>query len=342
MNDFFKAVRGFITDYLPKQKCCSANTIRSYRITLNLLVSFLREEKHLSFKEIDFGVLTRTVIIEFLEWLETERKCSVSSRNQRLAALRSFFNYAGLVDCVNAQTSFMVSKIPRKNEPGKVVQYLSETALETLLRQPNLSDRLGLRNGFFMILMYDTGARCDELLRLRLCDMNANTKHPVAYLTGKRNKTRVVPLMEKTVEHYRRYLKEFHEGTKPTDDKNVFYTIIHGHTSSMSPDTPAAFIKQYGESASRECPEIPARVHPHMLRHTRAIHLYRNGMPLELVSQFLGHANIDTSRIYAYADTEMKRAAIAKADRMLISDNCPAQPIWDGDEDMILKLSGLK
>ena len=193
-----------------------------------------------------------------------------------------------------------------------------------------------------MMLMYDTAARCDELLRLRLCDMQAEGKQPVVYLTGKGSKTRVVPLMPRTVEHYSRYLSCFHKDACMTDTDFIFYTVIHHKRNAMSPDTPALFMRQYGNSARLECREFPARMHPHVLRHTRAIHLYRNGVPLELLSQFLGHSSVETTRIYAFADTEMKRKAIEKADKFLQISKSSDFPIWKDDEEMILKLSGLK
>jgi integrase/recombinase XerD len=342
VNDFFKAVQKFIMDFLPKQKCCSENTIRSYKMALNLFVGFLRQEKGYKIKEIDFKHINKDIVLEFLEWLERERKCSVSSRNQRLAALRSFFNYAGIIDCVNLMSSLSISKIPKKKQVSKIVDYLSENALKALLAQPNFSDILGLRNGFFMILMYDTAARCSELLHLRLCDINSNSKNPTVYLTGKGNKTRLVPLMGKTLEHYKIYLEVYHKNTNPQSEDVVFYTVIHNQRNQMSPDTVALFMRKYGEEAKIQSPDMPSRIHPHMLRHTRAIHLYRNGMPLELVSQFLGHTQIETSRIYAFADTEMKREAILKADKMLNPDAVKPEPIWKNDEDMILRLSGLK
>ena len=108
----------------------------------------------------------------------------------------------------------------------------------------------------------------------------------------------------------------------------------------MSADVAADFMKQYCASAKQSCSEMPEHVHPHMLRHTRAMHLYRQGMPMMLLSEYLGHASVRTTKIYAYADTEMKRAAIEKADA--IRNGAPApQPVWVDDEDMILKLSGL-
>jgi integrase len=108
----------------------------------------------------------------------------------------------------------------------------------------------------------------------------------------------------------------------------------------VSADTVAAFLTAYGRSARAICPEMPKRVHPHMLRHTRAMHLYRQGLPLPLLADFLGHASIESTRIYAYADTEMKRIAIEKADP-LHNQTPPSQPVWAGDEDTILKLAGL-
>lgn len=342
MNDFFKTIQKFIMDYLPKQKCCSENTIRSYKTALNLFVDFLRHKKNFKLKEIDFKFITREIVIEFLEWLEIERKCSASSRNQRLAALRSFFNYAALIDCVNVTTSITLSKIPQKKQPSKVVDFLSENALKVLLEQPNLSDTRGLRNGLFMILMYDTAARCSELLNLRLCDVNSEGKTPTVYLTGKGNKTRLVPIMKKTVEHYNNYLKVFHKNATSKSTDYLFYTIIHNQKNKMSPDTVALFMHKYGGQCKEKHPEMPSHIHPHMIRHTRAIHLYRNGMPLELVSQFLGHSQLETSRIYAFADTEMKRDAILKADKLLFPNAEKSEAMWQDDEDMILQLSGLK
>jgi site-specific recombinase XerD len=109
----------------------------------------------------------------------------------------------------------------------------------------------------------------------------------------------------------------------------------------MSPDNTESFIKKYGEAAQKICPSIPNRVHPHQLRHSRAMHLYRNGMQLPLLQQFLGHSEMQTTLIYAYADTEMKREAIEKADKKS-NMKSPQESIWKNDDEMIRKLCGLK
>lgn len=340
MNDFFETIRKFLIEYLPNQRCLSENTIRSYRQTLNLFVKFLREVKGYTVVKIQFSVISRETLLEFLDWIEIERKCSTSTRNQRLMVLRAFFDYAGIIDC--AQTSLYMDSlnIPVKEEHGKVVEFLSEAALEALLQQPDPTKRKELRNLTFMILMYDTAARCCELLGMKIKDLRLNSEHPIAYLHGKGGKTRTVPLLPNTVQHCKRYLRKFHHGEPADSKKYVFYTIIHGTQNRMSHDNAADFIERYGLMASQKCAEIPKHLHPHMLRHTRAMHLYRNGMPLELLSQFLGHANVNTTRIYAYADTEMKRAALEKITSKE-SDAKTSTAIWEDDEDMILRLSGL-
>jgi integrase len=176
---------------------------------------------------------------------------------------------------------------------------------------------------------------------LKLRDLRLDDKYPVVYLHCKGDKIRIVPLLPETIEHFRKYIQVFHG--KPPYDKNefVFYTTNHNTRTQMSADTVALFMKKYRVSAFKECADMPEHLHPHMLRHTRAMHLYRQGMPIHLLSEYLGHANYETTKIYAYADTEMKRIAIAKAD-VLRDGMPPPVPLWTDDEETILLLSGLR
>lgn len=340
MNDFFNVIRSYLLEYLPNQRCFSENTARSYRQALNLFVLFLRENQGMTIKQIRFETIDRVMILNFLNWLETERHCGTSTRNQRLMVLRSFLNYAAKLDCTQVALSLVVQNVPIKTQQGKVVEYLSEPALEALLKQPDPSNRTGLRNLFFMVLMYDTAARCGELLNMKIRDLRIHVKHPIAYLHGKGGKTRTVPVLSRTIQHCERYLRQFHPEEPSDSEKPLFYTMIHGIQHSMSQDTVALFIKKYGKMACGACSEVPSYIHPHMLRHTRAMHLYHQGMPMMLLSEYLGHASAETTKVYAYADTEMKRAAIDKAD-IVRNGKTPPVPVWINDEEMILKLSGL-
>lgn len=228
MNKFFKTLQKYLLEYLPKQKCCSHNTIRSYKQALHLFVTYLTTAKQMKIKQIDFEMITREVVLDFLVWLEESRNCSASSRNQRLMVLRSFFHYSGVLDETLIALSFSINDIPLKKEQGKVVGFLTETALEALLAQPNTCSQKELRNQFFMILMYDTAGRCGEILGLKVRDLYLNTQYPIAYLHGKGNKTRSVPLLNKTVEHCKQYLKLFHKDEDFESEEYLFYTITHG------------------------------------------------------------------------------------------------------------------
>jgi len=339
---FFKTIRDFLTVYLPKQRCYSPNTVNSYRTALNLFVDFMITEKHIPLYKLSFDHLKTTIISDYLDWLQAARRCSSSTRNQRLMALKSFAKYAGLIDVTQVSVHVELGKIPVQKSDAGVVRYLTEEALKALLEQPRSKRLTDIRNRFLMIFMYDTAARCQEVLDLRLKDFELNTKAPYVYLHGKGGKTRTVPLMPNTVQHYLAYLTLFHPESERQGNSFVFYTTIRGKTGQMSPDNVGHFMKLYGEKAKQVCHNVPARVHPHLLRHTRAIHLYRGGMPLALLSEFLGHASISTTQVYAYADTEMKRLAIQKACMQNGTGlNESEKPIWDNNDDIIRKLYGL-
>lgn len=342
INDsFFRYVRNFLTVYLPKNKCYSPNTIKSYRDTINVLRIFLYQQKNIPFTQITFNMINRALVYEFLEWLQSSRNCSISTRNQRLAALKSFLHYCAIEEPTLAVIYMEIQDIVALRNTIKGVSYLTQNALKSILGQPDINSRLGLRNRFFMIAMYDTGGRIQEILDLKLRDIRLELDIPCMYLTGKGNKVRAVPLMEKTVIHLREYLKVFHPTYPKNIDDYLFYTVIKEKKGPMSPDNASIFIKKYANQARVFCPEVPENVHAHLFRHSRAMHLYQSGIPLSYIKDFLGHVSATTTSIYATADTTMIRDALEKAARLGDKSNADL-PVWEGNEDMILKLCGLK
>jgi site-specific recombinase XerD len=338
-ENLFCLIRDYLVVYLPDQKYYSPNTIKSYRETLNQLFDFISHEKGISLENVTFETINAQMIGDYLEWLEKERHCSVSTRNQRLAVIRSFFKYAGKMDLAAIAYQNEVGKVPFKQTASKTVDFMSEEALKAVLAQPDTGTKKGMRDLFFMILMYDTGARNQEILDLKVSDFQADTKTPCIHLTGKGSKKRIVPVMAKTVEHFRNYVNTHHQEGDP--ERYLFYTVRRGIPQQMSNDNVSRFIKKYGHAAKENCSEVPDNLHPHLFRHSRAIHLYRAGMPLALLSEWLGHAQLETTMIYAYADTEMKREAIRKATSNLnpLHDQ---PPYWKGNAEMIRKLYGLR
>lgn len=339
-DTFFKLVRNFLTVYLPKNRCYSFNTIKAYRDTINLFREFMLEEKDIPFTKISFALVNHILVYDFLEWLQTKRNCSVSTRNQRLAAFKSFLNYCAIEEPALTAIYMDIQAITALRGTKKGISYLSQNALKELLAEPDAGNRLGMRNRFLMILMYDTGARIQEILDLKVKDFHLELDTPLIYVTGKGNKVRALPLMDKTIQHLKEYLKMFHNEYPQNADDYLFYTIIRGRKQAMSPDNVAVFIKKYARQAKERCPEIPDKVHAHLFRHSRAMHLYQSGIPLSYIKDFLGHVSATTTGIYASADTTMIKDALEKA---AYQGNATSElPVWEGNEDMILKLCGLK
>jgi len=162
---------------------------------------------------------------------------------------------------------------------------------------------------------------------------------PCVYLHGKGNKTRCVPIFDNTIIHLKHYLEEFHELS--TEKDYLFYTDIKGIRKSMSEDNVSYFLKKYAKEARKSCNEIPQKIHCHMLRHTKAMDMYKSGIPLTYIKDFLGHTSLNTTNIYAYANLEMMRSALepfSVSHESLQSDDS----IWKNDKETILKLCGLK
>lgn len=213
--------------------------------------------------------------------------------------------------------------------------------MTAILRTPDTTTRIGRRNRALLILMYDSAARVQEIANLRVVDIDLGSK-PTAFLQGKGGCARRVPLQEKTATILRSYLLEFH-GKSPAGDRPLFPVVRDGVLKRMTEDNVRKLVTSYGKLAASKCTSVPNRVHPHMFRHSRAMHLYQHGAPLELISQWLGHKQLSTTMIYAQAGTEMKRKAIEKAmspDSPLGKFTTKGRVTVDDDE-LIRRLYGL-
>lgn len=335
--EFYKNIRDFLTIYLPRQRGCSHNTVISYKQSINQFINYIAKSKGCGLSDVGFNDLTYKKVIDFLDTSQLNSCCSGSTRNLRLYALRAFTKYASSMSPEYYSAFMELSLVPAKKTEQKIINFISENAIKCIFTQPDTSKKKGIRDQCFMILMYDLGARDQEILDLTLDSLFLTTPSPYVQIIGKGNRMRLVPIMTKTVCHLQKYLKLFHPIF--VGNNYLFYTVIHGIRNRMSDDNAARFIKKYGQTARAECSEVPDNLHPHLFRHARALHLYRNGMPLALVSEFLGHASLQSTKIYAYADTEMKRKAIQKAHgEETLPENIP---YWQEDDDIIRMLYGL-
>ena len=339
----FRLIHDFLVVYLPSQRNSSLHTIRAYRTSLEMLLDFIKQQNKIPLCKVSFRMLNEKSIASFLDSLETERGCGISTRNHRLKCVRSFLKYAAMIEPTAVVHRAELFKVPVKKDANPtIVEYMSEAAVKTLLAEPDATTKLGLRDRFFMILAYDTAARVQELADLRLRDIRLG-KTPTIVLTGKGSKTRTVPLMHPTVLHLNNYLDAFHYGESLLSARPLFYSIRGGVPGPLSCDGIRKWMKRYGVTAREKCDEIPENVHPHLFRHSRAMHLYQNGMDLTLVSQWLGHASLEATLIYAHADTEQKRAAIEKATpKSNTLQEGPSSRFDVNNEEVLKRLYGLK
>jgi site-specific recombinase XerD len=261
-----------------------------------MLLGYVADQHHAGVEKVTFTMIDRATVTGFLDHMQATKSWTPSTYNQRLACIRSFFAYAAAAEPTLAIYLADLAAIPRlKAAAAAPVKYMTTDAVTALLAVPDPSTRTGLRDQFFMILMYDLAARDGEMLALNLADID--TRRLTADLLGKGSKPRRLPITSDTAQHFDRYAAVFHPSPEPATP--MFYTVRSHRRTRMSADNVARLIRQHAATARAICPDVPARGHPHMIRHSRAMHLYQAGMSLALLSEWLGHADVSTTEIYA-------------------------------------------
>lgn len=339
---FFRMIRDFLEKYLIEQKASSHHTKKAYKTALNQFLDYSVEILNIPISEFCFQNTTIQLVENFLVFGEEIKHWSTNTRNQKLAAVRAFYKYAAGHDISLISYYQELLLIPVKIvKETEEIAFFSEDNLQLLLEQPDTTTSKGIRDLVFMIIMYDTACRIQEILDIKLNALHLDEKSPYITITGKGSKTRLVPLMEKTVSHLKRYMQRFHKNGNGND--YLFYTIHQNMHSQMSPDNAQKFIDKYCKKAHSVDLKVPIHIYCHMFRHSRSMHLYRSGMPLPLLSEWLGHAQVDTTRkYYANANTAMKQDAINKATSELnpiLQDDKDFD--FENDEELLKRLYGL-
>lgn len=297
----------------------------------------------MQFSDITFEILNSSMLTEFLENIEASGN-SVATRNHRLACIRAFFKYAAKIEPLAVTFRSEIMKVPiKKSGKSDIVNYMSEAEVKAVLAQPDVTTAKGLRNQFILLLFYDTGARISEIRNIKVRDVKLGNQ-PTVVLFGKGNKERVVPLAEKTAEHFVNYLGVFHSGATQYSEDYLFYVEHSGRKDQIGATTLRDMMTKYCNTAHENGTVALDKIYPHLWRHSRAMHLYQRGMDLTLLSQLLGHADLETSLIYAHADTEHKRKAIEAA----VPDDSPIKQFVNptrftvDDDEELRRLYGIR
>lgn len=306
-KEFLQLARNYLHNYMPIVRNLSDKTVETYKQSLKAYLQFLEVENSLVEEQVNFNAFSREKMQDYISWLKRKGYAS-KSINLKLTAIRSFLKYCSEEDFELRGVYSEICTVKKLKEEKRPIEYLKPTATTAIISAYDTSTSKYRRNRMMLIMLYDTGARVQELADLNHSSLHFNVANPFVTLIGKGFKSRNVPLLKKTVQHLEIYLKEFH----PHEEENsLFYSYFDGMPHRLSKDTISLVLKKATDKARKSCSEIPDHVHCHMIRKTKAMDLYKNGVPLPFIMQLLGHESISTtSGFYAFATLEMMSEAM--------------------------------
>lgn len=302
-------LKRFFSHWLPVQKGLSVNTVRAYRDAVKLLLCDVADALSKSVDRLAVEDLTEPRVLDFLDRVEAIRGCTRRTRNARLAAIRGLFAFIARERPVLSEQARRVRAIPLKRAPYRSVDYLEEGEMQALLDAVNPNSRTGLRDRALLLLLYNTGARVGEIVALRLCDLRLD-RSPQVRLRGKGDKSRSCPLWPETAAALEDHLER-----SPPPQPPARRLFLNANGAPITRFGIRHLTRKYGALARSKLPSLEAKpVNPHTIRHTTAMHLLRSGNDINMVSYWLGHADLNTTHVYVEIDMETKRKMLAKAD----------------------------
>jgi site-specific recombinase XerD len=331
-------ISDFLNIYALSQKTASMHTLKSYRTSLGLYISFLESIKGITQTSLNRKCFERPFVEEWLGWLAATRGCSPGTCNNRLASMRVFLKYLGSRDIQFLYLFNDACSIDRRKCQKKKVEGLSRDAVKALMECPDTKTASGRRDLTFMVLLYSTAARLDEMLSLKARRLHLEQAKPSATIIGKGNKVRTLYLLPKAVAHLRKYMKEFH-GTDPNPESYVFYSRNTGSTGKLTQPAIAKMLRKYALTAHEICPDVPLTLHAHQFRHGKASHWLEDGMNIVQISFLLGHEQLQTTMVYLDITIEQEAKALATLES---ENDKKIQPKWKNTTGTLTDFCGVR
>jgi site-specific recombinase XerD len=324
MITFGTLIISFFSNYLANQKGYSPETIASYSDCIRILINYACERLNLNIDKLAIDMISDQIILEFLDHLEQERNNSPKTRNQRLAAIKTFFRFAASQEPTLIAVCERVCNISKKKTPHKLIQPLENHEVKAILNEPDINKLNGLRDKAMLTLLYNTGARVKELIDLNIVDLTMENPKQVI-LTGKGKKQRIIPLYQETVEAINAYL-DFRNNAGLQNEA----LFLNAKGERITRFGIAYLIRKYTTNVASKCTSLKKKnVTPHTFRHTTALHLIQSGVDITVVKDWLGHESIKTTSLYLEINIEMKRKALqACPPPFPLSDKAENKPKW--------------
>lgn len=321
----------FLGKYLHGEKNVSHHTIQSYSITFKLLLFFFEQTKAITPERLSIEDLSHDTIVDFLNWIESTRNCTVATRNQRLVAIHSFIRFVQKQSPENLFEFQKVLNIPDKKCVKRVVSFLTGEEMKILLSMPDPSTRKGLRDMVLMAVLYDSAARVQEIIDMKVKDLRLD-KLAVITLHGKGRKIRHVPITAKTKNLLESHLRcsSNNNGVSSVEQ----YVFVNQSKQQLTRWGISYIINKYvGLASLHDGFVVRFPITPHVFRHSKSVHLLQSGVNLIYIRDFLGHSDCSTTQIYAKADTETRRKALEAA----YVDILPTSelPDWSDDKNLM-------
>ena len=294
-HSFLDHLEYYLCTYLPTVKGLSSATIVSYKATFRIFMEFMYSVKKIPADAVDFNMLNDNLIIEFLDWLESVRCCSVATRNQRLSAIAAFSMYMQNRDFdTTAGFRNSVQKVPKKKAPRKIRSLFTRDEVKVLFKLPDAETEIGLRDKTILCFMYASGTRAQEVCDLTVSDIQFYPDRAGINIHGKGQKVRRIGIPYEASVILKKYI--IHRGITNNAGAHVFSSQTHEH---MTISCIEEIFKKYIDRAKQEHPDLFKHNYtPHSMRHTTASHMLEAGVPLIVVKNFLGHVSLQTTQIY--------------------------------------------
>lgn len=316
-------IQAFFLEFLVARRGLSSNTLTAYRDGIKLLLNFTAAQRHTPVDKLAVEDFDDRTVIAFLDHLQSVRGNATRSRNTRLAPIHGLFRYiAGQVPEAMARCQ-QICAVPLKKSAHQSMEYLEDAEMGAMLSSIEPNSRHGLRDHALVLFMYNTGARVQEVVDLKLDDLRLDTP-PQTRLFGKSGKQRACPLWAETVQTLRRYLD-----CREPSEKACRYVFLNANGQPFTRFGIRYLVRKYAAKAAKRCPSLKGKnVGPHTLRHTTAMHLLQSGSDLSVIKDWLGHADMNTTHEYAAIDMKMKQRALDACQAPTTKRSNQGRPRW--------------